>query len=161
MATLAVVLLYVGYSKGEGQHLNGLKYAYRLLIQILPLLLCAFIVAGMMNELIPREKVAQFVGKESGWTGILIGAVAGSFTPGGPFICMPIAAGMVHAGAAIGPAVAYLTSWSLLAFTRMPLEVGLLGWKLTAIKFVSGLFLPLLAGGIAQLFFNHVNLTGK
>ena len=84
-AVLAVILLTVGYFRGEGQHITGLKAGFAILIQILPLLVLAFIVAGMVQALLPREMVASWVGAESGLKGIMIGTVAGSLTPGGPF----------------------------------------------------------------------------
>jgi len=63
---------------------------------------------------------------------------------------MPIAAGLLRAGASIGTMVAFLTGWSLWAFSRIPLEVGIMGWKFTFIRLVSALLLPPAAGLIAQ-----------
>ena len=60
-AVLAVVLLTIGYYRGEGQHVAGLKAGFAILVQILPLLILAFIVAGMIQVLIPREVVASWV----------------------------------------------------------------------------------------------------
>ncbi len=45
MAVLAAVLLYMGFTKGGGEHVLGLKLSGRMLVDILPLLVCAFIVA--------------------------------------------------------------------------------------------------------------------
>ena len=158
MAVLAIGLLYTGYQKGENAHIVGLKYAGNLLVSILPLLVCAFIVAGMINVLLPHDAVAKWIGNESGLKGIFLGSIAGGLSPGGPFIAMPIAAGLVGAGAGIGPIVAYLTGWSLWAIQRAPLEVGILGWKVTAIRFASTLIMPPIAGIIAHLLFSSVNL---
>jgi hypothetical protein len=49
--------------------------------------------------------------------------------------------------------VAFLTGWSLWAFSRLPMEVGILGWRLTIIRMVSTLVFPPLAGIFAQLLF--------
>ncbi|HIE30509.1 TPA: hypothetical protein EYP66_24895 [Candidatus Poribacteria bacterium] len=54
MGLLAVILLFVGYKKGENQHILGLKSSVNMIIQILPLLIFAFIVAGVVQVLIPR-----------------------------------------------------------------------------------------------------------
>lgn len=159
MATLALVLLVIGYQRGGGEHIAGVKYAGNLLLNILPLLFCAFIVAGMINTLLPHDQVARWIGNESGLKGIMLGSVAGAFTPGGPFISMPIAAGLVGAGAGIGPIVAYLTGWSLWAIQRIPIEVGILGWQVALIRFASVLIFPPLAGIIAHLLFSSLNLS--
>ena len=44
MGVIAAILLYIGYQKGGGEHILGLKSAGTLLLQIAPLLVFAFIV---------------------------------------------------------------------------------------------------------------------
>jgi uncharacterized membrane protein YraQ (UPF0718 family) len=153
LGTLALVLLLIGYFNGQGQHISGMKSALNMTVAILPLLVFAFIVAGMVQVLLPQELLAKWVGAESGMRGILIGTVAGGLSPGGPFVSLPIAAGLLRAGAGIGTMVAYLTAWSLWAVSRLPLEVGIMGWKFVLIRLASTFFFPPIAGLIAQSFF--------
>jgi uncharacterized membrane protein YraQ (UPF0718 family) len=153
MGVLAVVLLAMGHSKGQGQHLEGLRWAGVLTLQILPLLVFAFIVAGMIRVLIPQEFLAKWIGAESGVRGILIGTVTGGLAPGGPYVSLPIVAGLLQAGAGVGTMVAFLTGWSLLAVGRLPMEVGILGWRFTAIRLACTFFFPPIAGLIAQAVF--------
>jgi uncharacterized membrane protein YraQ (UPF0718 family) len=155
MAALAVTLLLIGYFRGQGQHVLGMKSALTMTVGILPLLICAFIIAGMIQALLPREVVSRWVGVESGMRGIVIGTVAGGLTPGGPFVSLPIVAGLLHSGASIGTMVAFLTGWSLWAFSRLPMEVGILGWRFTMIRLACTFFLPPIAGFIAQTFFSN------
>lgn len=156
LGVLAVVLLAVGYQKGGGEHISGVKAAYGMTVEILPLLVFAFIIAGMVQILLPQEAMARWVGAESGMRGIMIGTVAGGFCPGGPFVSLPIAAGLMRSGAGIGTMVAFLTGWSLWAISRLPMEVGVLGWKLTLIRFACTFFFPPIAGLVAQIFFSGV-----
>ncbi len=86
MGVFAVTLLVIGYSKGEGQHISGVKSALSMTGEILPRLIFAFIVAGMVQVLLPRELLAKWVGEESGIRGLLIGTVAGGLSPGGPYV---------------------------------------------------------------------------
>jgi uncharacterized protein len=158
MAILAITLVLVGYNKGNGAHLVGLESAWKMTIQVLPLLLFAFIVAGMVQVLIPREILTKWVGAESGFRGIMIGALAGGLAPGGPYVSLPIVAGMIKSGASIGTMVAFLTGWSLWAFNRLPMEIGVLGWQFTLIRFAAVLIFPPIAGLIAQLLFGNVKL---
>jgi uncharacterized membrane protein YraQ (UPF0718 family) len=155
MGIIAVVLLYIGYRQEGGQHIAGLRSALDMTIEILPLLIFAFIVAGMAQILIPKELLSKWVGAESGFRGILIGTVAGGFTPGGPFVSLPIAAGLFRSGASMGTMVAFLTGWSLWGINRIPMEVGILGWRLTMIRFASTFFFPPIAGLIAQAIFRN------
>ena len=158
MGILAIVLLYVGYQRGEGEHIAGLKNAYDMTLQILPLLIFAFIVAGMVQVMIPKEMLAKWVGTESGMRGIFVGAIAGGLAPGGPYVSLPIVAGLLKSGASVGTMVAFLTGWSIWAVGRLPMEIGILGWKFTLIRVLSTLIFPPIAGYIAQLFFSNVKV---
>lgn len=153
MGVLTFILLFIGYYKGEGQHISGMRLALNMTVEILPLLIFAFIVAGMIQVLLPRELLLKWVGAESGMRGILIGSVAGGLAPGGPYVSLPIAAGLLRSGASVGTIVAFLTGWSLWAVIRLPMEVGILGWKFTLIRIASTFFFPPIAGLIAQTFF--------
>lgn len=157
LGVLALVLIYFGYQKGV--HIQGLQASWGMLIQIIPLLIFALIIAGMTQVLIPHDIIAKWIGVESGLRGILIGSIIGGFAPGGPMTSMPIAAGLLRTGAGIGTMVAFITSWSLLAFTRMPLEIGIMGWQFTLIRLACVFFFPPIAGLIAQAFFSHVKVV--
>jgi uncharacterized membrane protein YraQ (UPF0718 family) len=140
MGVIAVLLLFIGFYKGQGQHISGMRSALGMIIEVLPLLIFALIIAGMAQALLSQEMVAKWVGAESGLRGIFIGSVAGGFCPGGPFVSLPIAVSIFRSGASIGTMVAFVTGWSIWAVIRLPMEVGILGWKLTLIRIVSTFF---------------------
>jgi uncharacterized membrane protein YraQ (UPF0718 family) len=156
MAVLAAALVVLGVVRGEGEHLKGMGSAARMLIDILPLLIFAFIVAGMVQILIPHELMSRWVGEESGLKGLLIGTVAGGVMPGGPYVSLPVAAGLLKAGASLGTMVAFLTAWSLWAVSRLPMEVGIMGWRFTLIRLACTFFFPPIAGFLAQYVFSGV-----
>jgi uncharacterized protein len=156
MGVIAIILLYIGYQKGGGEHFAGLKITGNLLLEITPLLIFSFTIAGMAQVLIPQDLISKWVGAESGFRGILIGTICGSLTPSGPFVSMPIGAGLMKAGASIGTVVAFMTAWSLLGISRMPIEFGIMGWKFAIIRLLSGVFIfPIVAGLLANAFFKH------
>ena len=115
MGVIACVFLIIGYNRGQGEHVTGIKSAFNLTVEILPLLIFAFIIAGMVPLLIPKELLSKWVGTESGMRGILIGTIAGGISPGGPYVSLPIIAGLLKSGASVGTMVAFLTGWSLWA----------------------------------------------
>ena len=67
MGLLATILVAVGYYQGNGAHLQGLKSALTLTVSLMPLLVFAFVVAGMIQVLIPASIVSRWVGPESGF----------------------------------------------------------------------------------------------
>jgi uncharacterized membrane protein YraQ (UPF0718 family) len=153
MGALALALVLVGYARGRGEHVAGLKSTLGMTVEILPLLLFGFLVAAMVQVLVPRELLSKWIGVESGMKGILIGTVAGGMLPGGPYVSLPIVAALVRSGASAGTVVAFLTGWSLWALSSLPLQVGILGWRLTLVRLASTFFFPPIAGIIAQRFF--------
>jgi uncharacterized membrane protein YraQ (UPF0718 family) len=150
LGIVAVVLVAIGYARGGGLHGQGLKIAAGLTWQIAPMIVFAMVIAGMIQVLIPRELVSRLVGGQSGLRGILIGTVAGTLSPGGPYINIPLVGALLNAGASIGTTVAFLTAWSLISLSRLPMEVGILGWRFTAVRLASSFFFPPIAGLIAQ-----------
>ncbi len=153
MAGVALVLVLLGYLRGN-VHLIGLKIGGVMFLRLLPLLFFSLISAGMIEALIPRQQIASWIGQESGVKGILIGCIAGALTPGGPYVSLPVAAGFLKAGAGVGTMVAFITGWSLWAVSRLPMEVGVLGWKFVLVRLGTSFFFPPLAGLMAQRFFS-------
>ena len=158
MGLLAGTLIVIGYNRGAGEHITGLKSAMTMILEILPLLLFAFIVAGMVQILLPKELLSKWIGAESGIRGILIGSLAGGLAPGGPYVSLPIVAGLLKSGAGIGTMVAFLTGWSIWAVGRLPMEVGILGWKFTLIRILSTFIFPPIAGLIAHYIFGNAEI---
>jgi len=157
MGAIAIILILVGYFRGQNQHITGLKATLGMTIEILPLLIFAFIVAGMVQVLIPGEIISKWIGEGSGLRGIFIGTIAGGVMPGGPYVSLPIAGGFLRAGASIGTIVAFITGWSLWAIGRLPMDIGILGWKVTIVRLACTFFFPPIAGLIANALFGKMS----
>lgn len=155
MIILAVIFGAAALLKGKPIFLSGVNSGIKLFIGILPMLFFAFILAGFIQALIPKEAINRWIGKGSGLKGILVGCLAGSLVPGGPYTSFPIVAGLVKTGASIGTVVSFITAWSLWAFTRLPIEIGVVGFKLAFVRLASTFIFPPLAGIIAQFLFGR------
>ena len=160
MAVGAAALVAVGLLRGQGEHVAGLKAGGVMTMQVLPLLLFAFIAAGMAQSLVSGETMAKWLGAESGFRGIWLGTLAGALIPGGPYVSFPLAAGLLRAGAGVGTLVAFLVAWSLVSIPRLPMEVGLLGWRFAGIRLACTFPFPLLAGWLANVFFRSSVASG-
>jgi uncharacterized membrane protein YraQ (UPF0718 family) len=155
MGVIAIILSSIAYQQGGGGHIKGLGIGGKMLINIFPLLIFAFIIAGMSQTLLSTVNIAGWVGEESGLKGIVIGTFAGSIVTGGPFVCLPMALAFSKAGAGIGTVVAFISGWALLSLPRIPMEVGILGWKIAAIRYATTFLFAPVAGIIAQLVFGE------
>ncbi len=122
-----------------------------LLLRIMPLLGAGFLIGGFIQVLVPNNLIARWLGGNSGIRGIAVATVAGMLTPGGPIVSFPIVVALASAGADIGALVAYITSWSVLGFTRIIMwEFPFMGAEFASIRWVSSLALPFIAGILAR-----------
>jgi len=151
LCCLAAVVFIAAYRTAGSPAVAGLKSSVGQTAAIIPMLLAAFIIAEMMMVLIPGPVISQWIGREAGLRGIAAGTGAGLFTFGGPFVSYTMAAGFLRAGASAGTLVAFITSWALLSFGRLPIEVSILGWRFTLLRVAATFLLAPLAGLLAQM----------
>ncbi|MCL6450339.1 MAG: hypothetical protein K6T75_03490 [Acetobacteraceae bacterium] len=78
---IMVALAAVAWFRGHGQCLEGLRLAGKKLLEVLPLLLAGFVVAGMMKVLLPGELVVRWLGAGAGMKGVWLGCLAGGPCP--------------------------------------------------------------------------------
>ncbi|MDF1590029.1 MAG: permease [Desulfobacterales bacterium] len=153
MWILALIMGGIAFFRPGRLHLQGAKIAGDNLLIMIPRIFMAILVSGFFSVIVPTELVANWLGKDSGMKGILIGSMAGGLTPGGPIICFPIVAIIFKAGAGIGPLVAYLTSWSVFALHRLfAFELPMMGPRFAMIRLLSSVILPFIAAITALLF---------
>jgi uncharacterized membrane protein YraQ (UPF0718 family) len=149
---ILAVLGGLAWSRGGtpflGESLGG---GARLLVRFGPVIVISFLVAGLMEALVPREWIAAALGEDSGWRGLILASAAGIATPSGPFVSMPIAAGLLRTGAAPAPVVTFLASWSLLAIHRLfAWEIPILGASFALTRWALCLVLPIAAGVLTR-----------
>jgi uncharacterized membrane protein YraQ (UPF0718 family) len=118
---------------------------------MLPNVLAGCFIGAFVTLLLPREKVARWVGAESGIAGILIATIAGAIMPGGPFTIYPVAGAFLAAGADAGAACAFVIAWTLIGYTRAIVwELPFFGLDFVAWRILFSLPLPILAGVMAR-----------
>jgi uncharacterized membrane protein YraQ (UPF0718 family) len=151
--TLAAIgLAVVAYLRDPGLPLLGAQNGLTMLWFVLPRLVPALILAGLLQVVIPQEVVARYFGREAGFKGIAIASVAGILTPGGPMVTVPFLVALANSGAALAPLVAYMTAWSLFGMQRIiAWEAPLMGWHFVGVRVLSSLAFPLLAGWITSI----------
>jgi len=155
MTGITILLAAIGVlQQGPEIIMQALMAGGKMLIGVVPLLIAAFILAGMIQVLISKETVNKWLGKDSGLKGIMLGGIAGALIPGGPYIFYPVAASFLLSGAEIGTVVTFVVAKNLWSLSRLPMEVALLGPKLTLIRYVVTFIFPLIVGLMANTFFS-------
>lgn len=152
MLSLVVILAITAWATHGMQGLaDGAKGTARTFLDVWPLLLLAFAIAGFMRVVIPGELISSALGPTSGLKGILIGWGAGAFMPGAPYSMLPVAASLLASGASIGPVMTMVLSAGIgVAITRIPHEIAFVGWRFSALRIVVCILVPPIAGVAAQ-----------
>jgi uncharacterized membrane protein YraQ (UPF0718 family) len=148
---LALVLAFWALRRSTAQARVAIATAGERFLEIMPRIGLALLAAGFIGALTPSEPIARFIGPDSGISGILLASLIGGFIPGGPMISFPLVVVLAKAGAGLPQLIAFLTAWSVFAFHRVLIyEINFMGWRFSAVRLVSSLVLPPLAGLLAM-----------
>jgi uncharacterized membrane protein YraQ (UPF0718 family) len=156
LSVLAIAFAVVAYMTDPGLPWIGARNGLSMLWFVLPRLVPALILAGMLQVLVPQEVVARHLGREGGFRAILIASVAGILTPGGPMVTVPFLVVLANSGAAMAPLVAYMTSWSLFGMQRIiAWEAPLMGWHFVIVRVIPSLAFPVIAGWLVKTYYHE------
>jgi len=159
MTAAAVITLTVVYWKSPELAGKGLQATGALIIEITPRVIAAFLLAGLIQTIVPQETIVSWMGHGSGLKGIMIGMSLGTITPGGPMTHFPVIASLFKIGVGVGPLVAYLSAWSLFGLQRVIMwEIPFLGARVVAVRVAVSFSFPLLAGWLCQNIWDRLNV---
>jgi uncharacterized membrane protein YraQ (UPF0718 family) len=156
---LALALGGLVFAKhGEADGFQAVKAAASRAFRVLPRIAVAVLTAGFAARLIPSGLVAQHIGPESGFYGVLIAMLVGGLIPSGPIVSFPLVVVLSQAGAGMVQLITLLTAWSVFALHRVVIyEIPLMGLPFSVTRLLSSLPLPLIAAGITSLLLSAVN----
>lgn len=118
---------------------------------MMPRILAALVMAGIIWVLLPREALSRFIGRSSGFMGLVYATVAGVLLLGGPSAAFPLLAVLASAGADRGILIAFITSWATLGIQRTIMwDLPLMGPEFTLVRTLASLPLPIIAGLLAR-----------
>jgi uncharacterized membrane protein YraQ (UPF0718 family) len=130
---------------------------FELMVNVVPRMALGVLMYGLLTVLVPRDWVAKHMGRDAGVKGLIIGTLAGSITPGGPWVIYPVAAMLLRFGAEVGAVVAFIISWSVLGMNRFLVwEVSFLGEHMATMRILAALPLPILGGLMIRYFWPEI-----
>lgn len=150
LVLISVLLLAFAFFQGRDLPLAGLMVAGRTLWRNLPVLLLGFVIAGLVQILVPKELISHWLGAQSGVKGVLVACAVGGLVPGSPYAIFPLVAGFYQAGAGLGAVVGFISAWSLWSVTRLPIEMALIEPKAALVRYGITFVVPPIAGLFAN-----------
>lgn len=140
----------LAWRDGGEELLDALATAARLFVFIAPVIGAALLLGGYVHALLPHDKVAHWLGPESGMRGYALAMLGGIVTPAGPFAVFPILVGLRGAGAGFAVCVVYVTAWATLGAQRVFVwELPFLGLDFVLLRIAASIPLPIIAGLLA------------
>jgi uncharacterized membrane protein YraQ (UPF0718 family) len=153
IATVAFAAAVTIYVRDGREHFLAIFGSDLMLFgEMLPKVLAGCLIGAFVTMILPRELVARWVGHESGFAGLVVAAFFGFLLPGGPITIYPVAGAFLIMGADIGAVVAFITSWTLLGYTRaLVWELPFFGPDFVIWRIVEAVPLPIIAGLLARI----------
>jgi uncharacterized membrane protein YraQ (UPF0718 family) len=137
---------------GRDRFFDILYHDLRLFGDVLLKVAAGCLIGAFLARLLPRELVAKWIGAESGVVGLLIATLIGAVLPGGPITIYPVASAFLLVGADLGATIAFITSWTLLGYTRaLVWEIPFFGLDFVIWRTLISLPLPIIAGLLARI----------
>jgi len=153
LLVMGAVLTAAAYRRKDGTNRRSIKTGWRMLVNVTPVLLLAFLIAGLIEVTVPAEAISYWLGEEAGWKGLIIGPAVGALIQGGPFAFFPLFSAVFQQTVGVGTAIAMITGWSMLNIGHLPYEFAFLGPRFVLLKLFVCIWVPPLTGFLALHIF--------
>ena len=110
---------------------TGMNFA-----QMLGVIPPIFLLIGLMDVWVPREKVIKYMGEGSGVTGVLLGILLGAAAAGPLYAAFPVAAIMIKKGAKFTNILIFLGAWSTMKIPMFLFEMASLGYAFAITRLI-------------------------
>ncbi len=143
---LAVGLMAFSLIKGKDKTFKAMKRSKAMMGSMMGQIVAIIFLIGLVLAFVPTETIRAVLGGDTPFRSTLLGAAIGSVTLIPAFVAFPLIGSMLAAGADIVPAVAFLTTLTMVGVVTFPLEQREFGRKFAISRNVMSF---LLAMGIA------------
>jgi uncharacterized membrane protein YraQ (UPF0718 family) len=126
---IAVGLTVASIIKNKKKTFAAMKKSKSMMGNMLGEIIAIIFLIGLLLTLIPPETIKSALGSANTFLSTIVGALVGSITLIPAFVAFPLVGSLVDAGASIIPAVAFLTTLTMVGVVTFPLERKEFGTK--------------------------------
>jgi uncharacterized membrane protein YraQ (UPF0718 family) len=149
---IAAIALGFSLANDPAKSRRALLIGFRAFTKMLPALLAVTGLMGIISGVLSPETISRYLGPESGYLAVAIGAIVGAITLIPHVVALPLAGSLYQAGAAPMAIAAFITTLNMVGIVTAPLEVEQLGRKYTLVRNVlSFIFAIVIAFGIGVI----------
>ena len=129
--------------KSPAKTWQAMVVAWRRFVKVAPAFIQIVCMVSLILYFVPDEMIGTCLGAENRWVALSMGAVLGSLVILPGFIAFPLAAKLLHMGAAYMVISAFTTTVMMVGLATVPLERTYFGLKVTVIRNAIGLLIAL------------------
>lgn len=144
------IFLVISLVKNKDKTMRALKMALGMARGMVGSIISIIFGIGLILTILPPNEIAYYVSKQSTLLSTIVAASFGTITLVPAFIAYPLVGTLISAGISVIPAVAFLTTLTMVGVVTFPLEKKEFGFKFTAIRnslsFVFAILVALIMG---------------
>lgn len=147
---ITLVLTLISLIRNRKKTFDAMKKSKGMMSSMIGEIIAIIFLIGLLLTFIPPQTIKTALGSTNTLLSTVIGAVAGSITLIPAFVAFPLVGSFVDAGASIVPAVAFLTTLTMVGVVTIPLEKKEFGLKFTVarniLSFVAAMIIAVAMG---------------
>jgi uncharacterized membrane protein YraQ (UPF0718 family) len=128
---LAIILTIISLIKDKKKTFAAMKKSKGMMGNMLGEIVAIVFLIGLILTFIPPETIKSVLGSANTLVSTVVSALVGSITLIPAFVAFPLVGSLIDAGASIVPAVAFLTTLTMVGIVTFPLEKKEFGTKFT------------------------------
>ena len=131
---IAVILFVFSLVKSKETTVDAMKKSRRMMGSMIGEIVAIIFMIGLVLTFIPPETIKTVLGTSSTYISTFFSALVGSVTLIPAFVAFPLVGSLVDVGASIVPAVAFLTTLTMVGIVTFPLEKKEFGIKFAILR---------------------------
>ena len=131
---IAVILFVFSLVKSKETTVDAMKKSRRMMGSMIGEIVAIIFMIGLVLTFIPPETIKTVLGTSSTYISSFFSALVGSVTLIPAFVAFPLVGSLVDVGASIVPAVAFLTTLTMVGIVTFPLEKKEFGTKFAVMR---------------------------
>lgn len=128
VALIALIVVLIINLKTGLRALNVIGFSFKEMALVLPPI---FILLGLLDVWIPKEKMIRYMGEGSGIKGIILAMIIGSVAAGPLYAAFPVAAALMRKGVKFTNILIFIGAWSTTKIPMLLFEISALGARFT------------------------------
>ena len=131
---IAIVLTVISLIKDKKKTFTAMKKSKGMMESMLGEIITIIFLIGLFLTYIPPETIESVLGSSNTFVSTVVSALVGSITLIPAFVAFPLVGSLVDVGASIVPAVAFLTTLTMVGVVTFPLEKKEFGAKFAFVR---------------------------